>query len=98
MQLRAVTGQVLMGTNLEFGQLYSVANFCSTRQYSPSQHRSLPSDCKAVVNSKLEGAAWLQWVGRHTLDNLPDDLLYALRLRRHIGIACGEHMAWYPRA
>jgi len=75
-----VTGQDSMGTNLKFGQFYRVANFCSTRQHSPSQHRSLPSDCKAVVNGKLEGAAQLQWLWRHTLDNLLYDLLYALRL------------------
>ncbi len=98
MRLRAVTGQVLMGTNLESGQFYRVANFCRTRQYSPSQHCSLPSDCKAVVNGKLERAARLQWVGRHTLDNLLYDLLYALRLRWRISITCGQHMAWYALA
>ncbi len=69
-----------MGTNLKFGQFYGVANFCRTRQYRPSQHRPLPSDCKAVINGKLEGAAGLQWVGRHTLDNLLYDFLYALCL------------------
>ena len=98
MHLKAATGQVLMGTNLEFGQFYGVANICRTRQNSPSQHCSLPSDCKAVVNGKLEGAARLLWLGRHTLDNLLYDLLYALRLRWRISITCEEHMAWYTRA
>lgn len=93
MQLKAATGQLLMGANLEFGQFYRVTNFCRTRQYRPSQHCSLPSDCKAVVNGKLEGAARLLWVGRHTLDNLLNDLLYALRLRWRISITCGQHMA-----
>lgn len=63
MQLRAATGRVLMGTNLEFRQFYRVANFCRTRQHCPSQHCPLSSDGKAVVNGKLEGAARLQWVG-----------------------------------